>query len=241
MNIPTNLFQLMSQIKLDKLNGNKSGDIFGISVECIIYGGTKLRELVLQTVNASFEHCYVSDILKVGALTPIFKNKGDILNSKNYRGITITPTIQKIIETILKIGINPCILDVQNPLQCGFTENTAPLISSLLLEEYEGENKDLKKPTLFGMLDAKAAFDVVLHSHLVRKLFHMGISKQAIHMIDNLYKNAVSKINWKGQSSEPFPINQGVRQGGTLSADLYKVYINQLLNILVDSQLGGKI
>ena len=60
-------------------------------------------------------------------------------------------------------------------------------------------------------------------------------------MIDNLYKNAVSKINWKGQSSEPFPINQGVRQGGTLSADLYKVYINQLLNILVDSQLGGKI
>jgi hypothetical protein len=109
------------------------------------------------------------------------------------------------------------------------------------LEEYEGENKDLKKPTLFGMLDAKSAFDVVLHSHLVRKLYHMGISKQAIHMIDNLYKNAVSKINWKGQSSEPFPINQGVRQGGTSSADLYKVYINQFLNILVDSQLGGKI
>ena len=74
-------------------NMSESGDIFGITVECIIYGGTKLTELVLQTVNASFEHCHVSDILKVGALTPIFKNKGDILNSKNYRGITITPTI----------------------------------------------------------------------------------------------------------------------------------------------------
>ena len=69
----------------------------------------------------------------------------------------------------------------------------------------------------------------------------MGISKQAIPLIDNLYKNAVSKINWKGQNSEPFPINQSAGQGGTLSADLYKVYINQLLNILVDYNLGGKI
>lgn len=60
-------------------------------------------------------------------------------------------------------------------------------------------------------------------------------------MINSLYKNAVSKINWKEQNTEPFHINQGVRQGGTLSADLYKVYINQLLNILVDSNLGGKL
>lgn len=174
-------------------------------------------------------------------MEPIFKNKGDILNSKNYRGITITPTISKIIETILKCRINPLILDIQNPLQRGFTQNTAPLISSLLLEEYERENKDLKKPTLFGMFDAKSAFDVVRHSHLIRKLYHIGIPKQAILLIDNIYKNAVTKVNWEGRNSEPFPINQGVRQGGTLSADLYKVYINQLLNILVDSNLGGKI
>jgi hypothetical protein len=86
-------------------------------------------------------------------------------------------------------------LDVLNLLQRGFAENTAPLISSLLLEEYERENRDLKKPTVFGMLDAKLAFDVVRHSHLIRKLYHMAISKQAILMIDNLYKNDVSKIN----------------------------------------------
>ena len=50
---------------IDKLNRNKSVDIFGITVECIIYGGKQLTELILQTVNASFEHCHVSDILKI--------------------------------------------------------------------------------------------------------------------------------------------------------------------------------
>ena len=34
------------------------------------------------------------------------------------------------------------------------------------------------------MLDAKSAFDVICHSHLIRKIYHMGISKQAILMID---------------------------------------------------------
>jgi hypothetical protein len=42
-------------------------------------------------------------------------------------------------------------------------------------------------------------------------------------------------------SEQNFKIEQGVRQGGVLSADLYKLYINPLLNFLDDSELGGKI
>jgi hypothetical protein len=34
---------------------------------------------------------------------------------------------------------------------------------------------------------------------------------------------------------------QGGRQGGSLSADLYKVYVNPLLDTLRNSGLGGKI
>ncbi|CAG2199520.1 MYH9s [Mytilus edulis] len=49
----------------------------------------------------------------------------------------------------------------QNPLQRGFTENSAPLIATLMIDEFERENKDLKKTTILGMLDAKSAFDVV--------------------------------------------------------------------------------
>jgi hypothetical protein len=49
-------------------------------------------------------------------------------------------------------------------------------------------------------------------------------------------------LNRNGQISEEFfIIEQGVRQGGALSADLYKVYINPLLDILSNSGLGGKI
>ena len=41
--------------------------------------------------------------------------------------------------------------------------------------------------------------------------------------------------------SENFNILQGVRQGGILSADLYKIYINPLLKQLQQSRLGMDI
>ena len=102
----------------------------------------------MKLINLTFEHYSVPDLLKVGTLTPIYKNKGLMTESKNYRGITITPTLSKIIETILKFRINGNILSVQNPQQRGFTENSTPLIASLVFDEIERENKDRKTPTL---------------------------------------------------------------------------------------------
>lgn len=162
---------------VDKLNRGKSSDIYGVTAECIAYGGEKLRNVLLNLINTSFEHCLLPDLSKIGTLTPIFKNKGMIIDAKNYRGITITPMLSKIVETIIKFRINPTILSVQNPLQRGFTEHSTPLISSLMLEEVGRENKDNKEPTIIGMLDAKSAFDVVRHANLIRRLYHYGVSK----------------------------------------------------------------
>jgi hypothetical protein len=41
----------------------------------------------------------------------------------------------------IKIRENPTIMKIQNPLQRGFTENSAPLLCELFTEEYERENK----------------------------------------------------------------------------------------------------
>jgi hypothetical protein len=196
----------------------KSSDICDVTPECIAYEGEKLRNVLLNLINTSFEHCLLPDLLKIRTLTPIFKNKGMIIDAKNYRGITITPTLSKIVETIIKFRINLTIVSVQNPLQRGFTEHSTPLISSLMLEEVGRENKDNKEPTIIGMLDAKSAFDVVRHANLIRRLYLYGITKQCILMIDDLYRNATTKIKWKGEFSEGFKIEQGVRQGATLSA-----------------------
>jgi hypothetical protein len=65
--------------------------------------------ILLQIVNTIFDHGSIPDILKVGLLTSVFKNKGNIAEVINYRGI--------IIETIIKNRTSHEILAIQNPIQ----------------------------------------------------------------------------------------------------------------------------
>ena len=62
-------------------------------------------------------------------------------------------------------------------------------------------------------------------------------------LIDSWYSNAYSsvRINGYGIMSRPFKINKGVRQGGVLSTTMYKSYINDLLKILEDQNVGVSI
>ena len=46
---------------------------------------------------------------------------------------------------------------------------------------------------------------------------------------------------WDGEQSRPFNINQGVKQGAILSPLLYNLFVNKLLETLMQSGLGVKI
>ena len=56
-----------------------------------------------------------------------------------------------------------------------------------------------------------------------------------------MHTNASSAIKFNGLVSENFNILQGDRQGGILSADLYKIYIDPLLKQLQQSRSGMNI
>ena len=54
-------------------------------------------------------------------------------------------------------------------------------------------------------------------------------------------KAAESCIKWAGSTFHCFKVGMGDRQGCILSTDLYKLYINTLLDRLQDVSIGLKI
>jgi hypothetical protein len=56
-----------------------------------------------------------------------------------------------------------------------FTKGSSPLNSALPVEETYRENADNKNECQLVLLDATSAFDVVMHSHLMRRVYHAGI------------------------------------------------------------------
>ena len=143
--IPVTCEETLKAIK--SLNTGKSGDIFNIQAEHFTHCAELITPVLVNLFNAMFKMGCIPDCMKLGVLTPVFKKKGSNLDAKNYRGITITPTISKILESLIRERIKPIITESQNPLQRGFTEGSSPMNCSLILEEYIRNNKDSKLPT----------------------------------------------------------------------------------------------
>ena len=192
-------------------------------------------------INNIFKTGEIPDSLKIGLLSPIYKNKGSKNDATNYHGRTVLPVLSKIIESIIKVRIQPNIKNMQNPSQRGFTKGASPMNAALPVEEAYRTFANEKNNGYLVLLDAKAAFDKVVHSHLFRRIYQAGIQNKTWSLISNLHQKAKSCIKWKSSNSETFDVKMGVRQIGNLSADLYKLYINPLLDHLQNVSVGHRI
>ena len=94
---------------VESLNRGKAPDFFGVTAEHFVYGGEALVEAATNIINSFFGFGKVTEALKIGTPTPVFKKKGSCTDAKNYRGITVFPVITQILETVLRDLIQPCI------------------------------------------------------------------------------------------------------------------------------------
>ena len=107
--------------------------------------------------------------LKSGILTPVLKKAKDPTNLDNYRGITVTPIIGKLFESLLLPRLSQSF--EQSSLQFGFTKGLSPVMSALIVSEARAEVRvNTCEPLFLVTLDSRKAFDVVNHTTMLDKL-----------------------------------------------------------------------
>ena len=189
-----------------------------------------------------FREGTVPKCFKSGIITPVYKKQDKPINDPNsYRRITVSSVIGKLFEKVILHKISPLLKERQNPLQRGFSKDIAPTNASLLLTEVIADSRDNNESLYAAFIDASNAFDVVWHESMLRKLFYTGISEETWILIKMLYQDLHSKVKWEGKISSLFDEQQGVRQGGILSPELYKVFINPLLDFYRNNYFGFRI
>ena len=90
-------------------------------------------------------------------------------------------------------------------------------------------------------LDLKKAFDRVYLLLLFKKICDRGAPAQLTRVLLSLYTQQKLCVLWNGATSNSFYANNGVKQGGVLSPILFCVYIDDLLQQLIDLDLGCHI
>jgi len=109
---------------IEKLNKGKAPGLDDRTPEHIIFAHPILVVLLRLLFRILLKHSIVPDSFGYGVVVPLVKNTdGNCFVSNNYRGITISPVISKIFESLLISFFQDQLSS--DPLQFGFLKNSS--------------------------------------------------------------------------------------------------------------------
>ena len=197
---------------------NKAGGDDGLCYEHIKYGGHMFFYVLAKLYTAIVRFAYSPKEMKKGVIVTLFKggNKRKD-NPDNYRAITLSSVLLKLLERILltRIELFDTIVPPIHSLQGGFKKQQGCVMTSFLVREALQYAKEKGSKVYACFLDVKKAFDQVWHEGLFYKLFKSGVNKAIVRIINNLYTDMESCVKSQSYKSEWFPVLQGTRQGGS--------------------------
>ena len=212
------------------LKNNKAADAYGITSEHLKHADPILTEILVESLQQTYDNRIIPNQLKLGILTPVVKKGKSQHCPDSYRRITVNPISGKLVEKQMMKDSRPQIAEAQNRHQRGFSEKASSTNAALLITESIAEAKDLHNPIFIQFLDARKAFDLVWHTGLLCTLYEQGITGPTWQMYNSLYTGIQSSVKWNGQLSESFYDEHGLRQGGDTSGDTFKMRTNPMLN-----------
>lgn len=219
------------------LNKKKAADKEEIRAEHLFMCTDTLTVQLQSLFNMTKAADHIPLNLKEGVITSLPKKGKDPEIPQHHRGITITATIGKVLEHTHRNRENTQLRSTQSNLQFGFTEDMAPLVAAIVVTEAMVTAKHNKQDLFIATLDAQKAFDVVCHDILFNTM-RDTTSDDFTLFLNRAYEGLESQVKWQGHCSQPFKVKQGVRQGGVISTNLYKSYIDPLLHSLETDRLG---
>ena len=224
-------------IKKLKLSSSPGPD--GITVGFLKNIIAQIANPLCKLYNVSLSNGYIPKDWKIAHVIPIYK-KGDAQLPSNYRPVSLTPILCKVLERIVRIQIVSYLFDngIIPRSQHGFLSKKSTVSNLIECLDKWTENYDRGIQTDVIYLDYSKCFDSVVHSKLLYKLAKYGFSDNAYKWIENFLINRVQHVKVGTCLSDAQEVISGVPQGTVLGPLLFLCFSSDIKDIVKNCHLS---
>ena len=175
---------------------------------------------------------------KVARVIPIYK-KGKRCDVNNYRPISNLCSVTKIFERLILDKINSIELseniDLTGESQHGFKKGRSTETAGVEIQSRISQRCDLGEFVTVASIDLTAAFDVINHKALIKRMKEMGMPEIIVSIIKEWLSGRYFYCEVGGSTSELFKLEHGTVQGSILGPILFAIYISPLQRAIRES------
>ena len=192
--------------------------------------------------NYSLSTNQIPEIWKRAIVIPIYK-KGKLNIASNYRPISLTSVVCRLLERIIHKQLNSHILhnNIISYAQHGFMHKRSTQTQQIHFLNDLTSFYDKKEQLNIIYLDFSKAFDKVSHLKLIHTLTHYKVHPCLINWIENYLSGRSQSTLVEDTYSSSIQVTSGVPQGSVLGPLLFSIYLQDLINKIVTNCKNVKV